>query len=54
MNLIEEQEVSLSDLSDVFESELGFNAVLTGEQDLNLKQIHKLAKIFHVSPTVFV
>ena len=54
VNLIEEHQVSFSDLSDIFESESGFNAVLAGEQDLNLKQIHKLAKIFHVSPTIFM
>lgn len=54
MNLMEEHEISFRDLSNVFESESGFNAVLAGEQDISLKQIHELAKIFHVSPAVFV
>jgi HTH-type transcriptional regulator / antitoxin HigA len=54
VNLIEEHQTSIDDLRTVFESEQDFNALLNGDRDITLKQIQALAKIFQVSPTVFI
>ncbi len=54
VNLIEEHQTSVDDLRTVFESEQDFNALLNGDRDITLKQIQTLAKIFQVSPTVFI
>jgi HTH-type transcriptional regulator/antitoxin HigA len=54
VNLMQEHGISASDLSHIFLSEPDFNALLSGDQNINLKQIHELARIFHVSATVFI
>jgi HTH-type transcriptional regulator/antitoxin HigA len=54
VNLMEEHQTSIDDLRTVFESEQDFNALLNGDRDITLKQIQILAKIFQVSPTVFI
>ena len=54
VNLMEEHQISVDDLRTVFESEQDLNAILKGDRDITLKQIQTLAKIFQVSPTVFI
>ncbi len=51
--LIEEHNLNLSDLPEIGTSET-IEKILNKEQFLNLSQIQKLAKRFHVQPQVFL
>ena len=52
--LMDQQDLTHSDLVPIFHSESEVNAVLKGDQDLTLTQVKALADRFQVKPTVFV
>jgi HTH-type transcriptional regulator / antitoxin HigA len=52
--LMEQQDITQTDLLPIFASESEVQAVLKGDRDLTISQVKALATRFHVKPTAFV
>jgi HTH-type transcriptional regulator / antitoxin HigA len=52
--LINEDNVSLEKLLEIFESEEIFNEVMMIERELTVSQLKQLGEFFHISPSAFV
>ncbi|MBK1988420.1 transcriptional regulator [Sphaerospermopsis aphanizomenoides BCCUSP55] len=52
--LLEELNLQTQDLMPIFEEETVLSKVFSGKQQMTINHIEKLAKFFHVSPTVFL
>ncbi|MTJ55391.1 transcriptional regulator [Anabaena sp. UHCC 0253] len=51
--LLEELNLQSQDLMPIFEQETVLSEVLSGKQQMTMNHIEKLAKFFHISPSVF-
>ncbi|TAF08467.1 MAG: transcriptional regulator [Nostocales cyanobacterium] len=51
--LLEELNLQPKDLMPIFEQETVLSEVLSGKQQMTMNHIEKLAKFFHISPSVF-
>ncbi|MTJ09444.1 type II toxin-antitoxin system HigA family antitoxin [Anabaena sp. UHCC 0204] len=51
--LLEELNLQSQDLMPIFEQETVLYEVLSGKQQMTMNHIEKLAKFFHISPSVF-
>jgi HTH-type transcriptional regulator / antitoxin HigA len=51
--LIADRGLKQKDLVPIFKTESIVSAVLSGQRNLTVEHIEKLAKFFHISPTVF-
>lgn len=52
--LMEERNLTVKDLSFIFDSEKNLIKVLNNQISLTLDQIQKLAQFFHISPAIFL